>query len=142
MFQWTFSDFFEHLGDLDWLALIVSAIVLMVIGWLWYGPLFGKAWSKATGQSMSSGMPEVGKLVQTFVYSFVFSGGLAYTGMIGDDIEHALVFGGLIVGLLIIGSVLYTATVWSGRKMNAWMIDTLFWMVAGSVSIYLQGAMA
>jgi len=142
VFQWTFSEFFEHLGDLDWLALIVSAIVLAVIGGLWYGPLFGKAWSKATGQSMSSGMPEISKVVQTIVYSFVFSGGLAYTGMIGDDIEHALVFGGLIVGLLIIGSVLYTATVWSGRNMTAWMIDVLFWMVAGSVSIYLQGAMA
>ncbi|MDX1450189.1 MAG: DUF1761 family protein, partial [Acidimicrobiia bacterium] len=104
--------------------------------------LFGKAWSKATGQAMESGTPPVGKLVQTFVYSFVFSGGLAYTGMIADDIEHALVFGGLIIGLLVVGSVLYTTTVWSGRSTTAWMIDVLFWMVAGAASIYIQGLMA
>ena len=143
MLQWTFSDFFEALGELDWLALIVAALALMVLGWLWYGPLFGKAWAKATGQSMGSGMPEPAKLLATFIYSFTFSGGLAYTLMIADDIEHALVFGGLIVGLLIIGSVMYSAVVWSNNyKLNQWMIDVLYWIVAGAVSIYVQGLMA
>lgn len=32
---------------INWLAVIVSALAAMVIGFLWYGPLFGKAWKKA-----------------------------------------------------------------------------------------------
>lgn len=31
----------EHL-DINWLAVIVSAIVSFVIGAVWYGPVFGK----------------------------------------------------------------------------------------------------
>jgi hypothetical protein len=35
------------LSSINWLAFIVAGISAMVIGFLWYGPLFGKAWIKA-----------------------------------------------------------------------------------------------
>lgn len=36
-------------SEINWLAVVVAAIVAFVIGGLWYGPLFGKAWMEANG---------------------------------------------------------------------------------------------
>jgi len=135
----TFSDFFDILGELDWLAVIVGTVALMVLGWLWYGPLFGKAWAKATGQSAMSGMPATNKLIGTAIYTFVFNIGLAYTDALLDDIEHALVFGGLVIGVLLVGSMAYATVVWQNYKTNAYFIDLLFLFFAGAVGIYVQG---
>lgn len=135
----TFSDFFENLGELDWLAVIVGTAALVVLAWLWYGPLFGKAWSKASGQPMMAGMPAPNKLIATIVYTLVFNVGLAYTGSLLDDIEHALVFGGLVIGVLLIGSLMYSQVVWVGQKINAYLIDLFFVAVAAAVGIYVQG---
>ena len=35
--------------DVNWLAVIVAAILPMIIGSLWYGPLFGKQWMDMIG---------------------------------------------------------------------------------------------
>ena len=35
--------------NINWLALVAAAILPLVTGFLWYGPLFGKAWMKETG---------------------------------------------------------------------------------------------
>jgi hypothetical protein len=37
-----------------WPAIVASIAANMVIGFLWYGPLFGKAWAKEIGQDMSN----------------------------------------------------------------------------------------
>ena len=39
----------SHFGDVNWLAVIVCAVLSMVIGFIWYGPLFGKPWGTITG---------------------------------------------------------------------------------------------
>ena len=35
----------------NYLAIIVSAVLMMVIGYVWYGPLFGKRWATLMGLS-------------------------------------------------------------------------------------------
>jgi hypothetical protein len=43
------------LTDVNWLAIIASAVIVMALGFLWYGPLFGKQWATAMGwQSLSA----------------------------------------------------------------------------------------
>jgi len=32
--------------DLNWLAIVTSSFVCLVVGYLWYGPLFGKQWTE------------------------------------------------------------------------------------------------
>ncbi len=39
------------LGDINWLAVLASVIAAQVIGFLWYGPLFGKKWMAALGRT-------------------------------------------------------------------------------------------
>lgn len=36
---------------INWLAVLVAAIATFVLGGLWYGPLFGRIWRAAEGQT-------------------------------------------------------------------------------------------
>ena len=37
--------------DINYLAVLVCGVVSQVVGFLWYGPLFGKAWMKEVGKT-------------------------------------------------------------------------------------------
>ncbi len=39
---------------INYLAVVASAIIAMAIGFVWYGPLFGKTWAKVSGLSEMS----------------------------------------------------------------------------------------
>jgi len=38
-------------ASINWLSVIIAAITSFIIGGIWYGPLFGKAWMKEFGVS-------------------------------------------------------------------------------------------
>ncbi len=42
------------LKGLNWTAVLVSAVLLEVLGYLWYGPLFGKPWAAAMGPAAAA----------------------------------------------------------------------------------------
>ena len=132
----TFDGFFDQLGDLDWLAVIVGALVLMVLGYLWYGPLFGKQWSRATGIPMNTEM-EPGPLVQTALYSLVASIGVAYMGAL-DDVEHAIVTS-ILVAILFILPVMWAAVTWEKMNRTVAMIHVGYWFVGIALVVFVQG---
>ena len=37
--------------DLNYLAIILATVVMMALGFLWYGPLFAKQWLAAIGRT-------------------------------------------------------------------------------------------
>lgn len=37
--------------DINWLAVLVAAVVTFVLGGVWYGPLLGRVWRTAEGQA-------------------------------------------------------------------------------------------
>lgn len=48
---------------LNWGAIASAAFAAFVIGWIWYGPLFGAPWAKALGLKMNK-KPELGFMVK------------------------------------------------------------------------------
>jgi hypothetical protein len=42
----------------NYLAVLVCSIVAMIVGSIWYGPLFGKMWMKIAGGDMATMSPE------------------------------------------------------------------------------------
>jgi len=38
-----------HPEQINWLAVLAATVAHQVIGFLWYGPLFGKMWMRAIG---------------------------------------------------------------------------------------------
>lgn len=72
---------------LNYLAILVAALVQMVVGALWYSPLlFSKQWSKAVGKTMDemrgSGtayvFPAIGALLTAYVMAHIVD----YTGAV------------------------------------------------------------
>lgn len=65
--------------EVNWLAIVVAAISAFVVGGLWYGPLFGKAWQAETGltdEELKSGSPAViygVSFVLSLLAAFVFA---------------------------------------------------------------------
>lgn len=39
------------MGDIDLLTVVMGGVAFFVVGFIWYGLLFGKAWQKAAGLS-------------------------------------------------------------------------------------------
>lgn len=137
----TFDWLFESLGDLDWVAVLVGTAAAMVLGFIWYGPLFGKAWAKGSRVAMGN-TAEPGKLLMTAIYFFVFNVGLALVGVgagpgIGDEIQHAVVLG-LVYGILLIAPALYSPVVWAKKSPAVFVIDTLHWVAIVMVSTFVQ----
>jgi hypothetical protein len=138
----TFSDFFSSFGDLDWVAILVGTVALMVLGFLWYGPLFGKKWAAARGIPYNAGSAAGmgGPVAMTAVYLLVFNIGVAYMAPF-DDIEAALVMG-VIAGVFLIGAALYSSVVWAKQSNTVFVIDLTHWFVAIAVAFYVQGLRA
>jgi hypothetical protein len=40
----------EFFGQVNWVAVVLGAVFSMLLGFLWYGPLFGKLWLRSIGK--------------------------------------------------------------------------------------------
>jgi hypothetical protein len=136
----TFDGFFNILGDLDWLAIIVATLVVsIVLGFIFYGPLFGKKLAAATGTPYSMKF-DPKRDIPGLIVSFIFQIGVAYLG-VADDIEHALVTA-LVAGVLLVVPVLYTRVIYAKGSRLEFSIDAGYWFFAIAVGCYVQGLFA
>ena len=61
---------------INWFAILGATIVGFAVGFLWYGPLFGKAWMKTVG--MTEEDAQQGNMLKIFGISFVCQFIMAY----------------------------------------------------------------
>lgn len=134
----TFERFFDF-GEITWLAVIVATATVIALGWVWFGPLFGKQWEAATGMKMPEGVPDTNKLVPMVIYSLIFNIGINYTSAGPEEFEHAVTAGGLTLGLLLIAMVLYSSVVWGRENSKAFTLNAGFWIVAATAATWVQG---
>ena len=79
---------------LNWFAIFVATILAFVLGGLWYGPLFGKAWLSAIGKTEEELEPSPAPFVISFFTSLITAVVLAW-------LISALALTGLVAGLAI-----------------------------------------
>ena len=95
----------ELTNDLNWLAVIVGAVVAFLLGWLWYSPkMFGTKWAEGVGVELDKvdAMPiaaMVTQIVGPVLLSGVIgilraSGSMAMTGLVVLTIIMLLVAAG------------------------------------------------
>lgn len=119
-------------------AVLVSAIASMVIGSIWYGPLFGKLfmremgmdkWSKEKQEEAkkSMGLNYLLQFIASLVMFYVFAG-------IMSESERVTMSGGLMSAIVVwIGFVVpvkLADAIWGGNR-------TLFWLNIGNLLITL-----
>lgn len=90
-------------GQLNWLAVIVGALVYFALGALWYSPLlFSRAWQRSIGWDESRGQPQasamtyVVPLLAYLVMAVAVGLLVAATGT--DDVTEGIVLG-LVLGV-------------------------------------------
>ncbi len=100
--------------SINYLAVIVSGILAMPIGALWYGPLFSKSWMKEVGYTEEDlkkdfnpgktyGLAVVGHILMAFVLAYLFALTGAETMMRGFQIGISAWFGFIFLTMFING---------------------------------------
>ncbi len=128
--------------DINYLAVLVSGIVLMVIGGLWYGPLFGKMWMQGMGWDPNDaarmekmkksagpayGQMFIGSLLMAYVFAHVlWAFGQADASMTG---AVAGLQGGFWLWLGFIVPVKYGDKLWNGKQFKYVAIDLGYHLV-------------
>ncbi len=127
--------------SVNYWAVLVSAIASMIIGSIWYGPLFGKMfmqemgmdkWSKEKQDAMkkSMGLSYVAQFIASLVMFYFIAGmieGFGHTTLTGGMLVGALAWIGFVVPIKLGDAI------WGGKK-------TLFWLGIGNMLVTLLAA--
>lgn len=119
-------------------SIIISIVMSVVLGFIWYGPLFGKQWMALNGMKMPDPKPGfkvmikpicislAGALFMSYVLSRLIAVGVAYLGFTG-------VSNGLAIGLMMwvgfIVPVLFNYAGWEGKSWKLFFINGGYWLV-------------
>jgi len=126
---------FEVFIDANYLAVIVAEIVGMVLGMLWYGPVFGKKWIALMGwtDEQMARMKEQGmakayilNFITTLVMTWVLAGFVSLAGA-GTFAEGSVV--GFWLWLGFVAMIMYGSVLWEGRKTQLYFLNISFWLV-------------
>ena|SRR3989338_5116441 len=124
---------------INYLAVLSCGVISMVLGFLWYGPLFGKLWMSLSGMSLERIEAAKGggslKMWKGYTLSFVGSLVMAYV------LAHALVFAssyldasGISAGLTagfwnwlgFIAPVTLGGVLWEGKTWKLWVLNNAY----------------
>jgi hypothetical protein len=120
-------------------AVLVSAIVMMVLGYLWYGPLFGKQWialmgwseaemkqRMAEGAGKSYAIMAVGALLMAYVlaHAIIFASTYLHVSGVAAGLE-----GGFANWIGFIAPVMVGAVLWEGKSWKLWCINAGYYLV-------------
>jgi hypothetical protein len=133
----------------NYVAVLVASIANMVLGSLWFGPLFGKQWIALMGwtkEEMQAGKEKMkGKMNQTYAIAFVGSLATAYV------LSHIISFSsfyqdatGMAVGLTtafwvwlgFVAPVTLSSVLWEGKPWKLWCLTNSYYLV----SLIVMGA--
>jgi len=124
--------------SLNWLAILVAAVVTMILGFLWYSPLlFAKAWTREMGYDLNdkAKMDEMRKSVgPAYAGSFVASLISAFTlalilhGMRADSLHFGLM-ASFHIWLGFIATVQFTGALFAKQSMKLFAINTGYQLV-------------
>jgi len=111
--------------DINWLAVLVAAIATFVLGGLWYGPLFGRIWRVAEGQTAP---PPKGEKHPAFVYGLSFVLMLVAAAALAVALEPdpnvpRSVTVGLAVGIGWVATAFGVNYLFAGRRFALFAVD-------------------
>ena len=122
--------------EIHWLSILVAAVSGFLVGGLWYGPLFGKAWQAARGLSddamKNANMPMIFGL--TFVLNlfsaFILDHTLTTYGSPGLNLS-VMISSGVALGFIV--PAIGVNYLFSRQSLRLFMIDAGYWLVIYSV---------
>ena len=121
--------------SINYLAVLVAAIASMVIGFIWYGPLFGKMWMRMMGFDKKK-MDEAKKKGMGKTYALAFLTSLIMSYVLAHFVSYLqamTIADGAILGFwLWIGFFATTQlgmVMWEGKPVKLYILNTLHYLV-------------
>ncbi len=120
---------------INYFAVLVAAAAMIVLGFAWYGPLFGKEWARLSGLTMG---PDTKPKPMTMVLM------VATTLLMSFALAHSLIFAsaylntsGIAAGLQagiwswlgFIVPVTLSVVLWDGKPWKLWIINSGYYLV-------------
>lgn len=109
--------------DLNWLAILAATASSFVLGGLWYGPLFKKAWCREAGVDPDRAPPHPARI---FAVAFACSllAAMMFAVAMPPGAGAADGFGaGFVVGLFFVAMSFGINYAFAQRSLKLWMID-------------------
>lgn len=126
---------------INYLAVLVSAIIIFALGGLWYSPvLFAKRWialqnkseEQVRAEAAAANMPVlyIVAFVCAFLQAWVLAMVIGHMSQVADmSVAHAAIFSALLwVGLA--GSTSFATALFSGAPRQLWAINSLYNLVS------------
>lgn len=115
-------------------AVLISMVLSVLIGFVWYGPLFGKQWMKLSGISMPAQKPGFAMMLKPMIISMI--GAL----LASITLSYSIYFmggSGVMVGLEaafwnwlgFMVPVLLNFVAWEGKSWKLFAINSGYWLV-------------
>lgn len=119
----------------NYLAVAIAAVSNMIVGSIWYGPLFGKTWMKLAGVKMGGKNPApsyvmafIGALIAAYVLAhFIW---LTATGMGGGVTVTSAMTTAFWGWLGFVAPATAGNVIWEGKSWSYWFITAGYWLVA------------
>lgn len=134
---------FEHI---NWLSVLVGAIIYMVVGGIWYGPIAGKAWMAEMGlteEEIKEGGNPTAAMIKSFIASLFMCTGLAFIlGMpaFNEAGWQGGMMTGFILSVLLIGGGTFPNYAFENKSLRHFLIHmgnvTLALMLIGAMMGY------
>jgi hypothetical protein len=125
--------------QINWLAVLVAALSAFVLGGLWYGPLFKRAWCREAGIDPDAAPKHPRRVFATaFVASFIAAAAFAWIIGPAPGLRMAVI-DGAVAGLAIVAMSFGINYAFAQRSYKLWLIDggyhtlqfTLYGLVIG-----------
>ena len=120
----------------NWILILIASVASFIIGWLWYGPIFGKLWMKLNkkgdvdmrkGKNKSMigmmALSFVGTVITAYVLSILLSS-LEIFGVGESMMLSFFIWLGFLMTTTILGSVL-----WEGKPWGLFVLNAAYWLV-------------
>src|SRR5262250_2494816 len=124
---------------INWLAVIVGAIVYFLFGWVWYGLLFSRQWMAYMGKTEMS--QDTTALIVSVVVALILSFGVAVALSHDDNrtAAHGVQFG-LFFGLFFFASSMLQGNIYEGRPLGFWALNAGYEVVGLVLLGLIHGA--
>jgi hypothetical protein len=133
----------EVFGNINYLAVIVAALSSFMVGWIWYGPLFGKTWMKLQGfteedlKKGSLSMP----VIMVINYMATALAALAIAMFIGTEANAGFgIFAGLMIALFWIGTNRLNDVLYENKPWGLFFINVGYTVVIYIIMGAILGA--
>ena len=119
--------------DVSIVGAVAAAIATFVLGFIWYGPLFGKRWMRYAGikeQGMKKdgmAMVMIGGLVTSFISAYVL--GIFLETAVSSDLMTALMVG-FLAWLGFQATILAGSVLWEMKPVSLFMLNAAYQLVA------------